>query len=106
MFFLFNEEPHTTARERVGETGSMKFCIANSSDVRCRNLRWHYWWSFQGKVWAVFSTDVTAETCHKLKLIQYNSDALSTEPKFVLRDDHGGGFVGRALVIFRHLHSG
>lgn len=46
---------------------------------------------------AVFRIDKT--NLSRAKLI------MSTEPKFVLRDDHGGSFIERTLVIFRHLHS-
>lgn len=47
---------------------------------------------FKAKFW-LFLELTCDKRQTKLKSWQYISDALSTEPKFVLRDDHGGSFI-------------
>lgn len=43
----------------------------------------------------------------KFDIVTVILDALSTEPKFVLRDDHGGSRVERTVLTFQTFtHSG
>lgn len=109
-FLQFKEERCTTAYTNVGEiliatTLWHKIYIANSLR-NTETFRGITAGHFKvGKLWLFLESTCDITNMSQAKLWQYISDALSTEPKFVLRDDHDGSCVGRNLLIFRHLHT-